>query len=77
MENMKNIMAAAKNGDAHAQFLLGGCCYKGEGVEQDYAQAVSWFRKAAEQGHARAQFNVGACYAQGTGVKQDSLEAVA
>ncbi len=28
---------------------------KGQGVPQDYAEAVSWYRKAAEQGDAYAQ----------------------
>jgi len=33
-----------------------GVCYKdGEGVKQDYSQAVEWYRKAAEQGHDDAQ----------------------
>ena len=33
--------------------------YNGEGVPQDYQEAVSWFRLAAEQGDASAQFNLG------------------
>ena len=37
-----------------------GCCYgDGEGVEQDYAKAAEWLKKAAEQGHPRAQYNLG------------------
>jgi TPR repeat protein len=28
---------------------------KGEGVPQDYAEAVRWYRKAAERGRASAQ----------------------
>jgi TPR repeat protein len=31
----------------------------GQGVPQDYATAVRWYRKAAEQGYAKAQFNLG------------------
>ncbi len=34
----------------------------GEGVPQDYAEAVSWYRKAAEQGYAHAQNNLGVMY---------------
>ena len=34
--------------------MLGDCYYKGQGVPQDYAQAVSWYRKAAEQGYPMA-----------------------
>ena len=29
------------------------------GVEQDYKEAVRWYRLAAEQGYAYAQFNLG------------------
>jgi TPR repeat protein len=48
----------------------------GEGVKQDYAEAVKWYRKAAEQGEASAQFYLGLMYAKGQGVKQDYAEAV-
>jgi len=30
---------------------------KGQGVPQDYAEALKWYRKAAEQGFAEAQYN--------------------
>ena len=46
---------AAEQGDAGAQNNLGKCYHNGQGVAQDYAQAVAWYRKAAEQGHAGAQ----------------------
>ena len=36
----------------------------GEGVEQDYAEAVKWYRLAAEQGNADAQYNLGYAYSQ-------------
>ena len=37
-----------------AQYGLGVCYATGQGVEQDYTQAVHWWRKAAEQGDAFA-----------------------
>ena len=33
-----------------------------EGVEQDYVEAVKWYRLAAEQGNADAQYNLGVAY---------------
>ena len=48
----------------------------GEGVPQDAAEAVRWFRLAAEQGHASAQYNLGVMYDTGEGVPQDAAEAV-
>ena len=57
-----------KNGDAY---------YNGKnGVAQNYAEAVKWYRMAADQGNASAQFNLGYCYDMGQGVPQDYGEAV-
>ena len=49
--------------------------YNGEGVPQDYGEAVKWFRLAAEQGNAQAQFNLGLMYSIGDGVPQDYIQA--
>ena len=56
--------AKAGKGDPVAQFNLGNCHYKGEGVAKDMVEAVKWYRKAADKGLADAQFNLGACYCQ-------------
>ena len=48
----------------------------GEGVPEDAAEAVRWFRLAAEQGDATAQFNLGVMYDNGEGVPKDAAEAV-
>ncbi|GBL24036.1 secretory immunoglobulin A-binding protein EsiB [Opitutia bacterium] len=57
-----------------AQTLLGHAYFNGEGVQQDQALAISWYRKAAEQGLAEAQYNLGGCYANGIGVAKDSCK---
>lgn len=66
----ENLQAAAQ-GNAAAQFNLGVMYENGQGVRQDYVQAVQWYRKASEQGDAQAQFNLGGMYAEGRGVRQD------
>ena len=43
----------------------------GDGVAEDDAEAVKWFRLAAEQGLANAQHNLGVMYDNGEGVPQD------
>ena len=48
----------------------------GYGVKQDYAEALSWYRKAAEQGYASAQYNICVFYENGYGVKKDYNEAL-
>ena len=57
-------------------FNLGDMYALGEGVPEDDAQAVSWYRKAAEQGFAEAQYNLGVMYVNGTGVPEDDAQAV-
>ena len=39
-----------------AQYNIAGKYFKGEGVLQDYAEAVKWYRLAAEQGMAKVYF---------------------
>ena len=48
---------------------------KGEGVLQDYFEAVKWWRLAAEQGDTGAQNNLGTMYLEGNGVLQDNVRA--
>ena len=69
-------LSSAEKGDATAQFNLGVMYDNGQGVEQDYAEAVKWYRKAAMQGVASAQLNLGIMYANGQGVTKDEYEAV-
>jgi len=71
------LRVLADVGDAPAQRNLGLAYETGQGVPQDYAQAVAWYRKAADQGYASAQFNLGAMYRNGQGVPQDYGQAVA
>ena len=49
--------------------------YNGQGVIQDYAEALQWFKLAAAQGNANAQLNIGIMYRKGEGVIQDYVRA--
>jgi len=49
------IKTAAENGDAQAQNTLAQVYAS----QQDFADAVNWYRKAAEQGSTNAQFALG------------------
>ena len=45
----QSFKEAAEQGDAEAQFQMGRSYYYGDdGVTQDYAKAVEWYRKAAD-----------------------------
>lgn len=50
--------------------------YNGEGVKQDYQEALKWFRKAADKGDTDAQYEIGTMYAAGDGVTADPIEAL-
>jgi hypothetical protein len=65
----------ADEGDPAAQFALGARYATGEGVSQNYSEAVRWFDKAGEQGHVVAQATLGAYYWAGRGVSQDLSKA--
>ncbi len=63
----KLFLPLAEQGDADAQYMLGFMYLRGDGVPQDYQEAVKWYRLSAEQGvrGARAQFHLGTFYEQG------------
>ncbi len=65
----------AEEGDAMSQFYLGILYEKGNGVDQQYPQALFWYIKAANQGVAKAQHNIGNIFFEGRGVSQDYKEA--
>ena len=76
----RHFRAAAGHNDAGAQCMLGILYAEGKGVEQDWPEAVKWFRKAAKEdkyrkGMSGAQRRLGDCYFHGTGVEQDLNEA--
>ncbi len=52
-------LEAAQKGIAEAQFSVGVCFSRGEGVRRDLEQAFSWYLKAAKKGHTDAAYNVG------------------
>ena len=66
----------AEQGYAFAQYNLGLMYEKGQGVAQDYEQAVFWYDKAAVQGATFAQTNLGVMYQKGQGVAKDYKQAV-
>ncbi len=67
--------AAGQAGHAEAMNDLGDLHYEGQGVPQDRAQALAWYRKSAALGLAKAEANIGYLYGQGLGVPKDPVEA--
>jgi len=75
-QHLAHIRTLAEQGNAEAQNSLGSMYRTGEGVPQDAAEAVHWFRLAAEQRHALGQLNLARMYRDGHGVPQHYTEAV-
>ena len=70
------LFQKAKDGDAEAQFNLGLCYNNAIGIQQDYKEAMKWYKKAAKQNYGKAFRNIGICYLNGTGVEKDEKEGV-
>ena len=74
-EAVAHYRKAAAAGHAYAQYSL-GCCYeKGEGVEKSAQEAVKWYRASADQGYASSQCRLGCCYEKGIGVEKSAQDA--
>ena len=74
-ESLNSLRELAAKGEVSAQFNLGFMYANGQGVTQDYVEAVRWYRKAADQEDAAAQYNLGIRYDNGQGVTQDYVLA--
>ena len=72
---LDELKAAAEQGDAFVQFILGDMYSTGEGAPQNDIEAVRWYRMAAEQGDAWAQTSLGDMYRTGRGVPKNDAEA--
>jgi TPR repeat protein len=75
-ENSKACHLRAQQGDAAAQADLAEMYYHGEGVQQDYSEALRWYRKAADHENAKGQYGLGLIYYHGHGVTLDLGEAL-
>jgi TPR repeat protein len=49
---------AAEQGSIWGQYCLGRSYHIGEGVAQDFKEAVKWYKKAAENGDEDSQVNL-------------------
>ncbi len=72
---LARVTAAARRGNAEAQFQLGEYYYEGPNLAPDYEAAAAWFGRAARQGHAGAQYALGKMLLNAQGVLPDQAEA--
>ncbi len=70
LEGSERIFLAA------AMNEIGHLYYNGQGVEQDYAQALEWYRRGADLGNSDAMIEMGSMYLYGQGVEQGYTQAL-
>ena len=71
----QKLQAAAQDGDAEAQAVLGQWLLDGRDGSADPAQAFQWFLKSAAQQHAMGMNMAGRCHENGWGTPVDFFAA--
>ena len=59
---LEELKTKAENENPAAQYILGIRYEYGDGVDQDYAEAIRWIRLSAEQGYSEAQYDLAASF---------------
>jgi putative methionine-R-sulfoxide reductase with GAF domain len=72
---LKDLGKLAQAGNASAEYALGMRYATGEGVAQDYREAMLWFLRSADHGSVRAQSRVASWFWAGRGTSQDYSRA--
>lgn len=72
---LKELKPLAEKGDAKALYMLGIMYENGQGVKQDYEQALSLFNKSSEQGYDQAMLHLAEMYKSGRGTQVDLVQA--
>jgi SEL1 protein len=58
-----------------AAAYIGRMCLRGEGMEQNFEKAATWFRRGISNGDASCQFHMGLMFRDGLGVPKDGARA--
>ena len=72
-EAMKELLPAARSGNADAEELIGIMYAMGLGVQKDDYRAFDWYLRSSMKGHPGAQSGVGWYYETGRGMPAPDL----
>ncbi len=75
--NIAQYWTPAHNGDKEAQYNLGLCYAKGDGITKNQETARNWFLKSADQGFPMAQVHAGVWLVNGIGGAKDAAKGIA
>src|SRR5581483_11213163 len=70
-----DLRKTALTGSPTAQYAIAMRYATGDGVDQDYHEALGWFIKAAENGDLRASAKIASCFWAGQGAQRDYSRA--
>jgi TPR repeat protein len=73
--DLNRTVNQAEAGDSTAQYEMAVRYADGEGLPQNYRDAMAWFAKAAANGNDNAQWKLGLGYIKGIGVPHDARKA--
>jgi anti-anti-sigma factor len=76
LPEFESQLVLAEQGDVDAQFQIGGRYAEGNGVDEDFSEALRWYHRAADANHAEAQYALGTAYAYGMKVPHDYEKAL-
>lgn len=72
---MALLKPLADEGQAKAQYNVGLMYNLGQGVPQNYPEALKWFNRSAEKGDAQAMYGLATMFGRGEGVPQNYVQA--
>ena len=74
--SLDEILKEVEGDDPEAQYELGeSYAYGQRGLDQDFEQAVYWYREAAKQENAEAQYDLALMILQGLGTERNVSQA--
>lgn len=84
--NVKKLAGASKevqefyekalNGDGDSMYKLVKAYYYGDGIAQNYSEAIKWAKKGVDLNYASCQNLIGVAYGEGNGVTKSVTEKV-
>jgi S1-C subfamily serine protease len=74
-DDFKEAKKGAESGDVEAQLTVGIMYDLGQGVPQNFTEALKWYTQAANKGNPIAQNNLGVMYLNGSGTAQNFVDA--
>ena len=72
---LAKLKPAAQKGNKKAQYRVGRCYDKGNGVEEDNQEAIKWYQKSADQGYYKAEYQLARAYVKGKAVTASDKKA--